>query len=444
MTTGPFDELRGERDAEELAHVASLLDTADARGPRPEFLAQLRARIAAERPRPSWSERLLAGARAVPLAWAAALVVAIGAASLFAASYPQVTGPVAIAGQRVVLLSTYGFVTFDPTTLEQRERVDVPAPEPWVALAADQRTLVFTFGSGARQMRAYDLQTAQWKNADGVGPRVRQFALSRNGSRAYVRDGDAIRIVDIGARAAIGSIPTPGVEDSPLYLAPDDRRLFQFVPQGGLVVYDVVERRETGRIALELKDPAGLSASARIAFSPDGSRLYAVGSTGSPTGPVRILVLDVDTLALRGQASIDAENAPRLSRAESLAERIDSLWSSLQSVVAAKELGTVTQIALSPDGRTLYAARGSVGNGLLAVDVADPQRIAAIGLLESKRSVFGIQASPDGGRLFVLAAPPGGLGDATLLSLDSRTYALRSSATTRRVSAESAVIILKP
>lgn len=442
--TDPFDELRGEPDAEQLVRVARALDTSSARQPRPEFLAQLRARIDAERPRPSWRERLVAGARAVPLAWAAALVVSIGAAAVFALSYPEVRGPVAIAGQRVVLLSTYGFVTFDPATLEQRERVDVPAPEPWVALAADQRTLVFTFGSAARQMRVYDLQTAQWKNVEGVGPRVRQFALSRDGSRAYVRDGDAIRIVDLGARAAIGSIPTPGVEDSPLYLAPNDRQLFQFVPQGGLVVYDLVERRETGRVALDLRDPAGLTASARIAFSPDGRYLYAVGSTGSPAGPVRILVLDVDTLALRGQASIDAGEAPRLSRAESIAERLESLSSLFGNVAAAKELGTVTQIALSPDGRTLYAARGSVGNGLLAVNVADPQRMAAIGLLESRRSVFGVQISPDGGRLFVLAAPPGALGDATLLSLDSRTYALRASATTQRVSAESAVIILKP
>lgn len=441
--TERFEELRGERDAEELEHLASALDPSSAPGPRPEFVARLRALVAAERPRPRAWQWFFPTPR-LAAAWAALLVVAVATSALFAARY-ETRGPTAIGAQRVVLVSATGFLTYDPVTLQQRERVDVPAPQPWVVLAPDQRRLVFTFGTYIRTFRVYDL------TSEPDRPRFRdireglssphQFALSKDGTRAYVRDGDAVKIVDLAGLKVVGAIPTPGIEDSPVYLAPDDRRLFQFLPQGGLVVYDVAERRISDTVPVDLKDPYGLSASARVAFSPDGSRLYAVGSTGSPTGPVRVLVLDTATLEKRADAFIDPNRLPVLSRAQpDLGERLAAVLRELVPVAAAKELGTVTQVALSPDGRRLYAARGSAGRGVLVIDA---ERLVGIGLVETAREAYALQLTPDGGRLFVLATPPERFGEATLLSLDTRSYAVVASASPRNVSPEAAVIVLR-
>lgn len=433
-----YGELRGEPDAVELVRTARALDTSSAPGPRPEFLATLAARMARERARPSLWVRLVA-TPAHAVAWAATLLLVIGIGGALALFFPQ-SAPTAIGGQRLVLVSTYGFTAYDPLTLQRKEQVNVPAPDPWVVLAPDQRTLVFSFGSTFRQMRVYDLPTATWQNVplpEGSSPR--QFTLSRDGSRAYVRDGQWIRIVDVAARSLVGTIPTPRVEDSPLYLAPDDRRLFQFLPEGGLVVYDVVERRELRRLQVDLRDQPGLSASARAVFSPDGARLYAVGSTGSPSGPVRVQVLDTATLATLRNELIDPATAPRLSRGGSPGDALDRLVVALGFVAEAKELGTVTQIALSPDGRTLYAARGSAGNGVLVIDA---ERLVAIGLLESGRPVFGVQLSPDGSRVYALAATGGVAGDATLLALDAGSHAVLASAPTR-VQPDASVILFK-
>ncbi len=432
-----FEELRGERDAEELGRIARALDVSAARGPRAEFLASLRARLERERaePRRRWA---LPRVRLTWAAWLAATVVLALAGAL---AFPQSPGTAIGPEQRLVLASESGFTAYDPLTLKQRERILVGAPEPWVMLAPDQRTLVFTFGSAFRQMRVLDIRDPSgFRNVSGLDA-PRQFALSRDGSRAYVRDGRAIRIVDVASARAVATIATPGIEDSPLYLAPDGRRLFQFRPEGELVVFDVVERRELRRVPIDLRDLQGTSASARVAFSPDGTRLYAVGSTGSPSGPVRVLVLDATTLATVADRNIDPAKAPRLSHDRSPLARLDALLASLGFVADAKELGTVTQIALSPDGRTLYAARGSAGEGILLVDT---QRLEAIGLIASSRAVFALQLSPDGSRVFALAAPSGPLGSAQLVAVDARSYAALATASIRASGADTAVIIFKP
>ena len=435
-----FEELRDERDADELARIARALDVSRAASPRVEFLASLRGRIEQEA-RARRARRGLTLLQGIPLRWAASVAAAVVLAFAGSLAFPQTT---ALIGpeQRLVLASASGFVAYDPATLQEKARVSVPAPDPWVMLAPDQRTLVFTFGSGtSRQMRVLDIRDPSgFRNVEGLR-NPRQFALSRDGSRAYVRDVDAIRVVDVQSARIVATIATPGLEDSPVYLAPDDRRLFQFRPEGELVVYDAAERRELRRVPVDLHDIQGTSASARVVFSPDGSRLYAVGSTGSPTGPVRVLVLDTSTLATVGDRNIDPSSAPRLTNDGAPLARLEEWLGSLGFVALAKELGTVTQIALSPDGRTLYAARGNAGEGILLVDT---QRLSAVGLIESGRAVFALQLSPDGNRVFALAAPSGPLGDARLLALDARSYAVVATVPTRRIAADSAVIVYKP
>lgn len=435
-----FEELYGERDAAELARIAKALDVSAERGPRAEFVARLRGRLERET-----SERRLRqpsfGLPRLRPRWVASLAAAVVLAVVAGLGFPQTPNTSIGLEQRLVLASVSGFVAYDPVTLQEKERVNVPAPEPWVMLARDQRTLVFTFGSVKRQMRVLDFRSPSgYRNVEPLNS-PHQFALSRDGSRAYVRDGDAIRIVDVPAARVIASLPTPGIEDSPVYLAPDDRRLIQFRPEGELVVFDVVERRELRRVPIDLHDIQGTSASARVAFSPDGTRLYAVGSMGSPTGPVRLLVLEADSLAVVADQSIDPDSAPSLSHGPGRVSRLDDLLGELGFIAEAKELGTVTQIALSPDGRTLYAARGSVGSGILVVDT---QRLAALGRIQSGRSIYGLQLSPDGSRLFALAGPTDFLGNATLVAVDARSYGAVATASIRGTGADSSVIIYKP
>jgi DNA-binding beta-propeller fold protein YncE len=298
---------------------------------------------------------------------------------------------------------------------------------------------VFTFGKNERQMRVLDIRDpGGFREVEDLGS-PHQFALSRDGTRAYVRDGEAIGIVDVAAARLLARIATPGIEDSPLYLAPDQRRLFQFRPQGELVVFDVVERRELARMPVDLRDTEGLSASARVAFSPDGAKLYVVGSrTGAPTGPVRVLVLDAASLATIADRDVDVAGAPRLSRDGSPLALLDGWLAQLGFVAEAKEFGTVTQIALSPDGRRLYAARGGAGDGILLIDT---ERLEAVGVIESGRPVFGLQLSPDGERVYALAAAG---GEATLVAVDTRSYDAVATASIRRTAADTSVILYKP
>jgi DNA-binding beta-propeller fold protein YncE len=427
-----YEELRGERDGAELARVASALDVSRERGPRPEFLARLRGDI--ERAR---HER--APARARPsLRGAAWTALAAVLAVIFAAAFPMQTNAL---DRGILVASGSGFVAYDPSTLQERARVSVPASQPWAMLAPDNETLVFTFVQYTRAMRILDIhKPGAFRQVAGLQSPY-QFALSKNGSKAYVRDVDAIKIVDVTKASVIGTIPTPGVEDSPVYMAPDDRRLFQFTPSGELIVFDVEDGKETRRVKVELKDTPGLSASARLVFSPDGSRVYAVGSEGSAGGPVGVLVLDTGTLDVVARASLDADSGPSLSREHDPLADLDAAIASLGFVADAKEFGTVTQIALSPDGRTLYAARGAAGTGILLIDT---QRLAVIGRLQAKRSVYALQLTPDGGRVFALASPSGLLGSAQLLAVDSRSYGLVATASIRGAAADDAALLYKP
>ncbi len=432
-----LEELEGSSDAAELARVARALDPSVEAGPRAEFLATLRARIEREAATPRRGFRLPRLAPALGGALAAAVVLAVLATTLL----PQAPGTAIPPEQRVIVGSASGFSAYDPVTLREREFVPVGAPEPWVMLAADQRTLVFTFGAGAnRRMRILDLGTPrEFRDVRGLDA-PQQFALSSDGARAYVRDGAALRVVDIAAARVESSIATPGVADSPVYLAPDDRRLFQFRAEGELIVFDVLAGREMRRVPIDLRDAQGQSASARVVFSPDGRLLYAVGSsTGVPSGPVRVLVLDSATLATVMDRTVDPSRAPRLSRSEPGAS-VDGLLGWLGFIAEAKELGTVTQIALSPDGRLLYAARGSVGDGILLIDT---QRLEAVGLLESSRAVFALQLTRDGSRLFALAAPEGSAGQARLLAIESGSYRVVATVPTR-TPADTATLLYKP
>jgi DNA-binding beta-propeller fold protein YncE len=300
---------------------------------------------------------------------------------------------------------------------------------------------VLTFEQFTRVMRVLDIRKpAEFKNVDGLQSPY-QFALSKDGSRAYVRDGSAIKIVDVPRATVIGAIATPGVEDSPVYLAPDDRRLFQFTPDGQLIVFDVEDGKEVRRVKVDLTDTPGLSASARLVFSRDGSRVYAVGAEGSAGGPVGVLVLDTNTLAVIANKSLDPNSGPSLSHGSDPLAELDRAIASLGFVAEAKEFGTVTQIALSPDGRTLYAARGAAGNGILLIDT---QRLEVVGRMQSNRMIFALQLSPDGSLVFAVASPTGLLGSAQLLAVDARSYGLAATASIRGASADEAALLYKP
>ena len=435
MSEREYAELSGEPDAEALSRVATALDVSRGRAPRSEFLARLRGDI--ERERAAKRPRLARG-RQPWIRWLAACL-GTGMIAVFAAvAFP---GPATTLDRGILVASSSGFVAYDPATLQERARVAVGAPQPWAMLGPDGETLVFTFQQYTRVMRILDIRKpSAFKNVDGLQSPY-QFALSRNGSRAYVRDGSAIKIVDVAKASVIGAIPTPAVEDSPLYLAPDDRRLFQFTPAGQLIVFDVEDGKEMRRVSVDLTDTPGLSASARLAFSPDGRLLYAVGSEGSAGGNVGVLVLDASSLSVVARASLDPNGGPPLSHELDPLADLDAAIASLGFVADAKEFGTVTQIALSPDGRTLYAARGAAGTGILLIDT---QRLAVIGRLQSKRTVYALQLSPDGGRVFALAAPTGVLGSAQLLAVDSRSYVLAATASIRATSADSAALIYRP
>src|SRR5439155_3804016 len=403
-------------------------------GPRAEFLARLRGDIEREIHTRRTRSRTLPSLRgAVPAAIAGVLAV------VAAISYPP-SLPTGI-DRGLLVASASSFVAYDPATLQERARVSVGAPKPWAMLTPDGNTLVLTFEQFTRVMRVLDIRKpAEFRNVVGLQSPY-QFALSKDGSRAYVRDGSAVRIVDVEKAAVIGAIPTPGVEDSPVYLAPDDRRLFQFTPDGQLIVFDVEDGKEMRRVKVDLTDTPGLSASARLVFSRDGSRVYAVGSEGSPTGHVGDLVLDTSTLAVIANKSLDPNSGPSLSQEFDPLADLDRAIASLGFVAEAKEFGTVTQIALSPDGRTLYAARGAAGNGILRIDT---QRLEVVGRMQSTRTIFALQLSPDGSRVFAVASPTGVLGSAQLLAVDARSYGLAATASIRGASADETALLYKP
>lgn len=435
MNEREYDELRGERDAAELARIAGALDVSRARAPRADFLARLRADIERE----THERRARAPRRLPSFRWALSIIGAGTLALVAALTFPSSPSTAITSG--ILVASKSAFIAYDPTTLRETARVPVPLLEPWATLAPDQQTLVFTLKNYTREMRILNIHDwAAFRKVPGLD-NPHQFALSKDGSRAYVRDGSSIKTVDVAKASVVGTIDTPGVEDSPVYLAPDGRRLFQFLPAGQLIVFDVADQKEVRRVPVDLRDMSGLSASARVVFSPDGSRLYAVGSTGVVTGPIRVVVMDTSTLAVMADKLIDPRGGPALSHDTTPLAELDRALASLGYIAEAKEFGTVTQIALSPDGRTLYAARGEAGEGIVLIDT---QRLEPIGRMQSNQRVYALQLSPDGGRLFGVAAPIGPLGSAQLLAMDARGYSLVATTQIRGTSADDTVLLYKP
>jgi len=82
-----------------------------------------------------------------------------------------------------------------------------------------------------------------------------------------------------------------------------------------------------------------------------------------------------------------------------------------------------------------------VGGGILLVDT---ERLEAIGLADAAHAVYALQLSPDGSRVYGLAAPQGAAGSAILAAVDARSYAVVATVPTRNTSADSAFLLYKP
>jgi DNA-binding beta-propeller fold protein YncE len=158
-----------------------------------------------------------------------------------------------------------------------------------------------------------DASIAPVRTVAGVGP-VRDIALSPDGRYAYVAaslldrssgaDTWAVKVVDTEANAVINTIDDlADVIPASLAASPDASRLY--VADGNAATIRVVDieagsptrNRVVDSLRLEGSLPVGYGTPAAIAFSPNGSRLYAL-----MTDPA-VLVVDPDTRVLVGTVS---------------------------------------------------------------------------------------------------------------------------------------------
>jgi YVTN family beta-propeller protein len=300
----------------------------------------------------------------------------------------------------------------DTATDTISNRIRVPYAVGGLAVTPDGRFLYATSTAGT--ISVIDVATNQIVTTLKA-TRAECVAISPDGAFAYVCDRDAMRIlvIDTATRSIAGSI---AVAEFPRYLAvsPDGTRLYVADSDSSWDVHvlDTVQRREISRIqgGDQLPD---------VALSPDGQLAYVLAdviNNGQFESAIRVLETSTNTeigsIPLRGAGIDTTAAATRLALAPDggtlyvNTSPIAVVDTSARSVAATLPVpGSYAAIAVSPDGKQLYAA---ANGSLYVVDartltVSLPIDLVALGL---DGPPVDIALTPDGSFAYISTGPP--------------------------------------
>lgn len=259
-------------------------------------------------------------------------------------------------------------------------------------------------------------------------------AMSRDGAEVYVANvwDRTVIVVETATNRVVATIGSDVVGGAPARVAvsPDNTRLY-VTTVGGTVVVDRASRTRTAFVT---------GSAFRMAFSPDGAQLYI--ATGSA-----VRIIDAATL-------VEVASVPVAGGADALAVSPDgqrlyvgSSCCGPPSSVAVVDVGARTvvatvplaanpaSLAMMPDGSKLFAATGNAGT----VSVIDPQSNTLTTTIATGNGPFGLALSVDATRLWVTSIAT------ALLTVDTATNTLVGSVPfTRATEGNPQTLVLTP
>lgn len=260
-----------------------------------------------------------------------------------------------------------------------------------VAITPDGRTL-FVVGFGSNKVYPIDTQARQMIGQPiTVGSHPGEIAISPDGSRAYVTnfESNSVSVIDVGTLQTVGNPIVVGTRPEGIAISPNGSRAYvanegtedvSVIDTGAGIVSDTVK---VGKFPTE------------IAITPDGAQVY-VTNLGSNT----VSAIDTATNLVLGQpipvgqGPVDVAISPDGKRAY-VANLVGESLSIVDTQARATllELKGITEalgVAVTPDGKTVYATEFIEAGALVPVDTSPPQLGAPIPLGQKKPGLIAI------------------------------------------------------
>ncbi|GAC1539855.1 MAG: hypothetical protein NVS2B17_15550 [Candidatus Velthaea sp.] len=259
------------------------------------------------------------------------------------------------------------------------------------------------------------------------------IALTPAGDIAYVANygDDSVSIIDTGSNTVIATIPEAGGPDA-VTSSRDGRIMYVGNYKAGTVgVIDTLSRTVVATIANMGARPV------RMVLAPDGSRLYVMPNDSTlrvvnTTTNTALAPITLGNYYFLGNDVVLNPTASRAYVAGSFTAGTAVVDTSLQSLIATipdapplpgtSFAATTGALAISPDGRKLYAAAYD-SNEVSVYDLlgGTAPTVQAVAGPPTYGSTLGhMHLSTDGSRLYIIKS-------GTLYTLDASTFAVLSS-----------------
>lgn len=326
-------------------------------------------------------------------------------------------GTGAVAGKFVVADADEDSLAYSGSTVTSKGEVVVNS----------DGTFTYKPTSEARRDAAKDLYTVI-ENVAGVSWSA-GVTVSPDGIHVYVSDSSSLKVVDTATNSVTAVIPVRSSER--VAFSPDGSTIYATnYSNGTMSVIDAGTNRVTATVS-------GLNAPSRVTISPDGAKAYVVDEGGAlrvvdlKTNTADVLIAD-----LYPSKVAVSKDGTRAYAANSRTETLTVIDLASGGVIATVPgIGKAMDIAVSQDGKRLYLAQrgpGSDGPGpgmattgaLLVMDAASQQIFSTITVTGGVPN--SITLSSDGSRAYVTQSQFG-FGAMSVIDLASGTVVGRTA-----------------